>query len=540
MGRLATIGFELNSLTGGVEFEYVTVGCLSIQGTTVRSGSYALKALPSNNYGYVGIQTAVLVAGRTYKDRVYLRIKTSFSAASPIIDREAGGGAAAWRIVLNTNDTLQLTDGAGTNIGSASPALPKDNFENRIEISYAYIGGACSARLNGVEFASGTATPSIGAYYLWVGVGLDDVNVASGEIYFDDIAINNDQGTYQNSWPGSGKVIYRRPSGAGESAQWLRAGTDSGANWSQCNSRPPDDAAAYVRSTTLNALDMYAITNFGLDGTETVNVVEVGVRFCRSASVSPGFKVRLVKTAGGTQALSAEITPDSDTWRTNANAVPRTSPIIAYLDPDGQPWTPIGTLDSLQAGVVETTDTTRYAWVTEIWVTVDYTPVEATAVSISDAGAGSDSPLSGKGLIMAQTGAGADVALAGKGLIMVETSSGADVALRGKAFVLGDAGSGVDAALRGKILAILDTGGGVDQALAGKGILLVETAVGQDAVVVVEIGITFISIIDSAIGIDFLVLNKNLLMGDAGFAWEEVKVEKPALFSDYDYSYGFR
>ena len=370
MGRLFTSGFELQSLTAGMEFEAFNATYLSIDTGTYRSGAASLLSnVTSTGNSYASYTMPTVAAGRTYYGRCYIKVDTLPGIDCSIIGFGLSVGSYGLDVRLETGGTLALYV-SGAKVGSSSGAINDGNW-HRVEISYTYTGGACTARLNGVEFSTGTLASQAFTVFT-VGAAFWSSNT-TGKWWFDDLALNDEQGSYQNSFPGDGKVICIRPNGAGESASWLRAGTDSGANWSQCNNIPPNDATSYVRTTTLNALDMYACTDSGIGASDVVNVVAVGGRMCRSAATCPSFKFRIVKTGGGTQSLSAAIVPNSATWRTNANAVPRTSPITLYLDPDSAAWTQT-TLDSMQIGVVMTVNQTPYVWISSVWAMVDYTP----------------------------------------------------------------------------------------------------------------------------------------------------------------------
>lgn len=372
MARIFTSGFELNSLTAGVEFDAATVAGVSIQNTTKRTGGYALKWLAGSGQAYVVRNIPTMGSGRTYYARTYFMYHTLTAGISePFMWFESGAWPAEGLMVaITTAGKLQLLSfNDGRQFGSDSAALSADTWYC-VEISYTYTTGAVALRINGSSITSGTLNTSLGMLRMDIGGVWGN---SAGEYYFDDVALNDDQGSYQNSWPGLGKVLQLRPSATGESAQWARGGTDSGANWSQCNNIPPNDHTSYISVSTVNYLDMYNVDSPGLAAGSTINVVEVGGRFARSASVSPGIKFRLVKAASGTESLSAEITPDNTqpTYKSNALASPWTSPIITYLDPDGSAWTPT-TIDSMQIGVKEITDTNRTVYVSDIWAIVDY------------------------------------------------------------------------------------------------------------------------------------------------------------------------
>ena len=349
MARLLTSGFELQTVTAGVEWGSVGSGTPTIDTTLKRTGAASLKILNSSATS-TNIEVGIVAAG-TYYVRVYVYLTTSVNTASNIFNVISTEGNALSGVSLNTDNTLQLIYRNASNTwvqtGSKSSAI-NDSAWHRVEL-YAKFNSTTSMdmalRLDGVTVQDTiTLTTKTVATTTLAGLDLNlfEINYGNctGQVNFDDVAVNDNSGSYQNSWPGSGKIIMLRPNAAGDSAQWLRAGTDSGANWSQCSQIPPDDATKYVRCSTVNYLDMYNCGNSGIGASDVVNVVEVGGRFNRSGATSPTFKFRCIKASAGTQALSAAITPSATAWVTNANAVPRTSPIILYLDPDNSvPWT---------------------------------------------------------------------------------------------------------------------------------------------------------------------------------------------------------
>lgn len=378
MGRILTLNFGLNSTTAGVELDLVDTPIgdpgLSIQGTIKRSGSYALKA--KANGSTVTAQLAkrnitTIVAGRTYYVRTYIYIvtypeATKYSNVFNLTDSALTHGLT---VALLPDGTASVSDIDLGSMGTTTATLGTGSWI-RVELSYVCNSGAIDLRFDGTSVLTNTASSGIGMSLLSVG---NSGNNTQGEWYFADIAVNDDQGSYQNSWPGSGKVIYLRPNAAGDSAQWTPS---SGDNYACVNETPPDDHTSYVGVSTVNYLDMYNCDASGIGASDVVNVVEVGGRFARSASASPSFKFRIIKTGSGTEALSAAIQPDNTqpSYKTNTLVSPMTSPIILYKDPDGtNAWTQT-TLDSMQIGMVETTDTNRTLYVTSVWAIVDYTP----------------------------------------------------------------------------------------------------------------------------------------------------------------------
>lgn len=111
-------------------------------------------------------------------------------------------------------------------------------------------------------------------------------------------------------------------------------------------------------------------------------MVQVGWRYRRSATgTGPSVKLEIMKTSGGTKSQSAGIIPNSTTWKTNQNATPWTYPLTLYFDPDGAAWTQ-STLDTLQAGILNTQTTTPRCDVSDVWALVEYVPAASPAAII--------------------------------------------------------------------------------------------------------------------------------------------------------------
>lgn len=415
MARLWSSGFELNSLTAGMEF-LGSSGSPSIQSTTKRSGSYALQisSLSSGVRKHVQLPLYAGVANTSgpYYVRFYLYVVTLPSADNRIyvLSNSSGFNMRA-AVTLSSTGTLQLADEDG-NIGSPSSALSTNTWY-MIEMLFDTFAAAGShvvkARLNGVEFAAATnRSISSGIATMFAGGNLALEAQTQGEWYFDDIAVNDSTGSFQNSYPDSGKVIHLRPSAAGDSAGWVRQGTDSGANWSQVSEVTPDDITQYVNTTTLNAEDLYEVDNSGIGASDTVNVVQVGVRFRGNNATSvPTFVVEIEKASGGTKSQSSGITPASTTWLTNstANNV-LTHPLTLHQDPDSSNWTQ-ATLDTMQIGMKLTVDNTNRDDVSTIWALVDYTPSVTSAAltgTITASATEADIVAGGKTIILTLTG----------------------------------------------------------------------------------------------------------------------------------------
>jgi len=383
MARLFQSGFEWNTITANEEFS-LTGGTPVIQGTTKCSGSLAMQitSLTSATARYLGFQHHASVDNGPLYYRFYLYITTAPTANNVIFMVNNAGNITTplAGIKLTSTSTLVLYDEDSATIGSASSALTSNTWY-RVEFMINTTGSAGShileAKLDGSTFAtSSTRSISTGTAAAFWGGNLATEAQTQANWYFDDIAINDNTGSYQTGYPGAGKVLSLYPNAAGDANSWLNtaAGAGSTTNYTLVDEDNPNDATDMVQSVTLNAIDMYNILNSGIGASDTVNCVMVGGKFRNNtADATTAFRFRVEKTSGGTVLESSSIIPNSITWNPNAITVPRLYPIIMYVDPDGSAWTQ-STLDTAQIGVKLTAAGTNRVQVTTVTMTVDYTP----------------------------------------------------------------------------------------------------------------------------------------------------------------------
>jgi hypothetical protein len=126
-----------------------------------------------------------------------------------------------------------------------------------------------------------------------------------GDWYFDDLAINDSNGSFQNSWPGDGAVIRLKPNAAGDASDWTN-------DYTAVDEVTPDEGTTLVASKTLNHIYDYDIedTHSALTPGSTINVVQVGVRYNgASGSANSSFVTRIKASSGGTVEEGTAITP---------------------------------------------------------------------------------------------------------------------------------------------------------------------------------------------------------------------------------------
>lgn len=381
MARLFTSGFEAGSLTDGMEWTTIA-STPTLSTTTVRSGTYSLRisSLGSTTRQGHRYQFASANGNGPYYFRFYIRYATLPSADNTICEVLSTAPSMMVRLFLKSDGTLQLGDEDGT-IGSPSSALISSSFENCVEIKIdrTGAGGAhvVEAKLNGTVFATASnRNLSAGVALFRLGGNLGAEAQTQGDWFFDDVAINDSTGSYQTSYPGSGKVILLVPNADGDATVWrdttnTTVGTN---NWQLVDEVPPNDATDFVQHASSGIIDMYNMSASGIGASDIVSLVSTLVRFRNNtADATAAFRVRIEKAASGTVSESSNIVPNSTTWRSNAPAAPATSSLTLYQDPDSANWTKT-TLDSMQAGLNLSVAGTQRIQVSALYVFVEYIP----------------------------------------------------------------------------------------------------------------------------------------------------------------------
>lgn len=380
MARLWQCGFELGTTTAGVEFDSIS-GTPAVQTSIVRNGARALNTNVSATTAFITYQ----YAGASNTNNTYVRAYVYFASfpatnTSLVLIRDSVNGNNL-DLRFSAGNTLIITNeqSASTQVGVASGSMQLNTWY-RVELAYTYTSGAVQAYLAlgdgaGALFANGTANASIGSNTLRLGV----IDSATANIYWDDLAINDQTGSSQTNIPGAGAILHLQPSASGDSNGFTvgvggTAGTVN--NFTRVDEIIPDDATSYNGAALLNAEDLFNCVDFTGGAFRTINVVAVGIRCADliSADASLGVKLEIMKTSGGTKAQSANIIPNSTVFITNSTASPRSYPLVTYNDPDGNPWGQ-STLDSMQIGYIEDTTGIQTMAVSTVWASVDFMPV---------------------------------------------------------------------------------------------------------------------------------------------------------------------
>lgn len=374
MARIWTSGFEYNDPNSGEEFTNVSGAGATISSSIFRSGAYAGHTVPSAAAATFRYNWS----GSNVEDGFYFRFYLYIAALGTAGRRIFSVGSTAANkisVILNTDGTLNISNQEDSITLTGTSAALSTSTWYRVELKVdctTIASTVVTAKLNGTTFVNEqTANLTTGMARIILG---GDVTDATLDLYWDDIAINDDSGSAQNTYPGDGKVIRLKPNAAGDANTFsTQAGGTAGSsnNFTRVNEILPDSATSRNGSNTLNEEDMFNVESASLSAADTINCVILECfRRNPTADATTTAKMQIKKTSGGTITQSDDIIPNSNSWAF--------SRYVTYLDPDGSAWTPTGTIESMQIGYILTVTGTNRIDFSTMSAIVDYTPAAVT------------------------------------------------------------------------------------------------------------------------------------------------------------------
>mgnify|MGYP000954816650 CR=1 FL=1 len=364
------LGGELNSATDGVE---VTTNSapLAVSTTQKHSGANSYRVNAGAGFQRQVIYTANQTATSTL--RVWYYPVARPNANTQFLRYSTTGNVSVGNITMITNGTLVLLKSDGTQIGSASAALPLNQW-SCVELSTdsSSATGQLEGRVNGVRFARGAnSNQGSWARVLWGNItGAQTTN----DGYFDDIAVVDARAP---DYAGCGSTVFLQPNAAGDANAWLDTSGSAGTsnNYTLVNEIPPDDATSMVQNGILNSEDLYNFSDSGLQTYDTINAFGIGTRHRNNtADAVTAFQIEWEASSGGTKANSVSLVPNSTTWTsygTSANTGD-TFKFSTTTTTTGAALTST-IMDSMQAGYIDSVLNVNRVQITSIWVYVDYT-----------------------------------------------------------------------------------------------------------------------------------------------------------------------
>lgn len=338
MARIWMTGFEHQSLA---VFGLGTTGA-SINTSTVRNGAASMNLGNATGNAVAALPSAV--------SEIYFRLGYRPTG-------NLGGTRAIFQVLdPNGEDHIQfqisaakarlmrgVSGGGGTELDIGASAVFSLDAWHLVE-GWCLIdttSGEVEMRVDGVNVASFSGdTQGDGASGITTDrfrLGGSDSFSSTASDYYDDVAINDTSGSDNTSWIGEGKVVKMAPNGAGDSTDLSRGGSDSGANWSQVEEVPPNDATDYVFGSTADDHDLYALED--VSDVNSVNAIVIWHRAQKDDAGARSF-ARVLKSEA-TEDDGSDVTL-SQSWEYYSEILER-DPVDAALWDETK-------LDALQVG----------------------------------------------------------------------------------------------------------------------------------------------------------------------------------------------
>lgn len=257
--RLHTSGLETNNLTS-TEWN-ATNGSPSITTTNPRSGTYALSITTSASQVWVRRSWGFNTTSGSLFYGFGFKFASLPAAATTISRMQNSILTEELRVELNTDGTVTLRNmvpGTPTTCTSSATLSGGATAWNYIEVRILLSDtvGEMELRINETSECSLTGQDTLlgTANVATVSVGSGGVNTTI-ESYYDDVKVNDSNGSLQTSWPGDDKLAMVVPTAEGATINYTPlSGTD---NALMVDDVPgaPDDATTYNSSTTAAHVD---------------------------------------------------------------------------------------------------------------------------------------------------------------------------------------------------------------------------------------------------------------------------------------------
>ncbi len=412
MARLLTSGFE-SQIASTVQAEHgdghagsVTmdiIGTAAYDTTNQRSGAACRSyAQGTNNFEQIDSTSALNVLDRAFFIRAYYRFSDATPSTAARILEVRDSTVLAGFVRLQTSGKLALFDANATQVGSDDTLVLSDNTWYRVELKViipAAGNGTLELRREGVQVAASSAVDvNNSATTFNFRIGNPNGNGQAGvTTYVDDVAVNDDQGANQNSWPGPGKIVTLWPASHNNIGTWVgpqTTGDDTSNLQTNVDNRPPQgvahsDADANADKYVFNITNA-ANQNFDLN-TDTYSAA--GITANDTIKIVQGFVRASVDSTTGTNTLGVEVVSNPAIAASTGNnletsAIAGTEPTGWKTYRTGPSYSPSVTLGS--AAVIRGTKTdasTRANMIDQMGVIVEYLPGVERSAAVGATGA---------------------------------------------------------------------------------------------------------------------------------------------------------
>ena len=250
------------------------------------------------------------------------------------------GSTCQIAVNMNSNGTLYITRGTGSQLGSTSTYVVQTGVWNYWELGATIdsTNGSVTLKINGqtILTVTGVNTSNSGNAYC-NGVQFD-YNSSGQYLNIDDLYICDSQGSAPtNTFLGDVRVYGSVPNGAGASTQWTPNGQSS--NYECVDSIPPN-SSDYVSSSTPGQTDLYTFPTIAVAD----SILGVQVSYFAGKNDSGTRTIQSTVKSGSATANGAE---------NNLSATMTYYSDIFYDDPNtSAAWT-LSAVNAMQAGVTE-------------------------------------------------------------------------------------------------------------------------------------------------------------------------------------------
>lgn len=287
MGRVRTIGFEVGF--GDVDLDgFPQNSGTTIQSSIARTGVKALKADSGagNNETWAEIRFPTLASGNTVYVRAYVYFTTLPTAATHILVQPQTSRS------ISVNSSGQWV---GPNGGTGGAVQLNTWYMLELSVTWTNSGASSATGrvdrtvLDTISFTGGVLAPQNFFMGLFVN-GFGGGPGANSVCYVDDLAVNDSNGSSQNSWPGDGKIVLCQPISDNQRGSWTGGAGGTTNLFDAVNNTPPIGTATETNLTQIenadttpdNATDEYRVnlttyTNAGIATGDTVVLAQAVV-----------------------------------------------------------------------------------------------------------------------------------------------------------------------------------------------------------------------------------------------------------------------
>lgn len=385
MARLYTGGFELRDPQAEGLTRTGASGSLTFDSGKARSGTYSLKCasgLAAANYVTRALTT---VSGRRYWIRTYVWMASGALTGSNLFFEAYDSGLTQYTwLEVGATGVLKLGLPNGTSQTSLN-TFPRDQWVKLdLGITIDTAGNdSVDVYVNNVadpSLTTGTTglTNSLISFVSW---GNDVGTASQADIWMDDVAINDDQGTDQNGRTPSGKVVYALPTAdpGTSSANWIKGTATTTARNTPLDDPPPvyetfDGTAAsaedYVHNDTSGAnaalnLTMTDYTTLGVSATDAITLVQPVANTGSTSATDTAGDIGLASNP--TIAQLSFTAFDNGVASSTSSTWPHQRGTVSYLPAVTRGTGPVMTIRKVTA-------TTRVAIVNSMALVVEYLP----------------------------------------------------------------------------------------------------------------------------------------------------------------------